>query len=496
MKSFSGAPWRRRGAAAILAGVTIRGKLTAGFSAVVSATLLGTYLILAVSEFLHLKAEQDREHRAALDKLSSVAAEAALNRNDVILLNYLQSLRATPGLAYAAFVDPQGSVHAHTEVTRIGERWPEAAPESRVRGIRIDARGRRLLEWEQPVRAASRRLGTARLSFLAEELDAQVRAVLGRALLRFTAVVAAALALGFVGAALLARGFDRPIAALVEGAVRLGDGRLDTRLETGRDDELGRLALEFNRMAAKLQEVDELKDRFLHSVSHEIRSPLTAIQAYATVLSSDQASNPSPLLLKGLGIIKEETERLAGFLNDILDLAKLEARRMEFQMSPVDAAELAREVAELFKPKAQESGIELACAAPAPAWTSADREALRRALVNLASNALKFTPQGGTIRISAEAKDGAVRLEVKDSGIGIPEERQGQLFSRFSQVREAKDVVRKAAGTGLGLAISKEIVDAHGGTIGVSSRHLEGAAFHITLKARAAPVAAGANPAG
>jgi signal transduction histidine kinase len=178
--------------------------------------------------------------------------------------------------------------------------------------------------------------------------------------------------------------------------------------------------------------------------------------------------------------------RSAGYLNElvgnILDLTALEAGRMSLEPRDLDLRAEAGAAADILAPKAAEYGVRLdVSGVPEGARVLADAQGLRRVLVNLISNGLKFTPQGGTVSVRWTGGDAEDRVAVADTGIGIPAERIPGLFKKFAQVPENKDKVRAAPGTGLGLVICKELVQAHGGRIWVESPGRDGSVFTFTL---------------
>jgi signal transduction histidine kinase len=275
---------------------------------------------------------------------------------------------------------------------------------------------------------------------------------------------------------------------------------------------------ELEEARAKAAEADRLKTEFLSSVSHELRTPLTAISSAARILVKHGAERPEALA-KFAPIIVEQSARLSRLLDEVLDLAKLEAGGTPFGRAPVDVAALASSVAATFDAIASEKGISLRVELrPLPegtGWVSGDRDRLTQVLVNLLSNAVKFTPPGGAIRIAvarvspeealrwgvtplggaeteagavgegAGGAPGAVLVAVEDTGPGIAPENQQLVFEKFRQVADA--ATGKPAGTGLGLTISREIVERFGGRIGVRSAPGQGSRFTVALPECAAP---------
>jgi signal transduction histidine kinase len=226
------------------------------------------------------------------------------------------------------------------------------------------------------------------------------------------------------------------------------------------------------------RQLERLRDAFVAAVSHELRTPLTSISGFLEMLG-DEEHELGEAGRAYLGVIRRGTTRLQRIVEDMLLVAQIEADRLELDSVETDVAELATTAVEEALPDAAEKGIELTLDVHGPLPLEADAGRLGQVLDNLVSNALKFTPAGGSVMVSASNGDGTVRLEVADTGIGVPHEEMGQLFSRFYRASTATR--RAIPGTGLGLVIARAIVDAHGGTISLESQEGEGTCVTVTL---------------
>jgi signal transduction histidine kinase len=226
------------------------------------------------------------------------------------------------------------------------------------------------------------------------------------------------------------------------------------------------------------RQLERLRDAFVAAVSHELRTPLTSISGFLEMLG-DKEDELGEAGRSYLGVIRRGTTRLQRIVEDLLLVAQIEADRLELDPVETDLAELATEAVAAALPSAAEQGIELVLDANGPLPLEADAGRLGQVLDNLVSNALKFTPSGGSVMVSACNGNGKVRLEVTDTGIGVPHEEIGQLFSRFYRASTATR--RAIPGTGLGLVIARAIVDAHGGTISLESQEGEGTRVTVTL---------------
>lgn len=229
--------------------------------------------------------------------------------------------------------------------------------------------------------------------------------------------------------------------------------------------------------------LDDARREFVANVSHELRTPLTNIRSYTETLLDAAGDIPLETEKQFLGVISGESERMARIVTDLLTLSKLDYGRMELRMTRFSLADMLKNVAGAMKLTAENSGHALAVDIPdsLPAIVG-DRERLEQVVANILSNAVKYTPSGGHIRLSAcGITGGRVRIMVEDDGIGIPKEDVPRLFERFYRVDKARS--REAGGTGLGLAIAKEIVEQHEGKIALASEYGKGTTVSITLPA-------------
>jgi signal transduction histidine kinase len=229
----------------------------------------------------------------------------------------------------------------------------------------------------------------------------------------------------------------------------------------------------------RLVELDRLKDEFLSLVSHELRTPLTSIRGYLDLVLDEEAGELNQEQRRFLQAVERNSGRLLRLVGDLLFVAQADAGRLSLERGKVDLAELAAHCVEGAAPAASEKSVTLVLLAnPVPALVG-DRGRLAQVLDNLVSNALKFTPQGGTVEVRTYAEGDAVVLEVEDTGIGIPAADQPRLFERFFRSSVADD--QAIPGTGLGLAIVKAIVEAHAGRISIESREGTGTTFRVDL---------------
>ncbi|MDO9224553.1 MAG: CHASE domain-containing protein [Pseudomonadota bacterium] len=222
---------------------------------------------------------------------------------------------------------------------------------------------------------------------------------------------------------------------------------------------------------------NRMKSEFVNMMSHELRTPLTVILGYLPLLKHAEKMPPAEMIVGMAADIQASGDHLLHLINDLLDLSKIEAGKLDLRPETLVLAEVANEVLDRLRLKAQEHGTALANETDALS-VRADPLRLRQILINLVGNAIKFT-QGGDITVKARALEGQIEISVADTGIGIPEADLPEIFDKFRQVDSSS--TRKAGGTGLGLAITKSLVELHGGTITVDSRPGEGSIFTFTL---------------
>jgi signal transduction histidine kinase len=226
----------------------------------------------------------------------------------------------------------------------------------------------------------------------------------------------------------------------------------------------------------QLVEIDRLKDEFVSSISHELRTPLTSIAGYVELLQEEESD---PQKLGHLAIVGRNSERLLALVTDLLFAARLQYGRLELERSPVDLRSLVVECVDSARPRAQAASVRLDVHVEDVPQIVGEPAKLAQLLDNLVSNAIKFTPSNGHVDVRLTPHPAMIRIEVSDTGIGIPDVERERLFERFFRAQSALE--RQIQGTGLGLYISKAIVDAHDGRIGVTSTPGTGTTFIVEL---------------
>ena len=299
---------------------------------------------------------------------------------------------------------------------------------------------------------------------------------------RFLLIMAAVFPVGLLfaggGGWLLARRALRPVDRMTQTAQRIGGELLSQRLQvSGNGDELDRLAKTLNDMLGRLDDSIHQMRQFSADASHELQTPLTILKGEMEVALLQQRSPEEyqHVLLSGL----EEIDRIDHLVSGLLLLARADAGVLRLDLQAVDLQELCREVCEQMSSIAKARSIDLQTGELSPVTIQVDREHLRRLVLNLVDNALKYTPAGGRVGLTLKTSRSWAVLEVTDNGIGLTAEEQSKIFNRFHRASEARSSDGK--GVGLGLSIALSIAEAHGGRIEVSSTPGQGSTFSVHL---------------
>jgi signal transduction histidine kinase len=322
-------------------------------------------------------------------------------------------------------------------------------------------------------------------------------------MLRTSALLLIGLGVALLATLLVRHRVVRPLETLREGVERIRRGDLTTRLNLKTGDELEVLAEEFNEMAGhlkeayselehkvadrtqaltianeKLEEANKQKSQFLANVNHELRTPVSAIIGYGGLVLSDAEGQISRAQKENLQDLVNNAERLLNLIDSLLDIAKIEAGKLEVRVEPIEVEEIIQAVILTIESTLSNNGVRvIRNIAPDIPVLNTDRDKLRQIVLNLLDNAVKFTERG-EVRISACRHDGALKLAISDTGIGIPKEYLNQVFEEFHRGTPTAKTYR---GTGLGLTIVKRLVNLLGGHIEVSSEVGVGSTFTVML---------------
>jgi signal transduction histidine kinase len=294
-----------------------------------------------------------------------------------------------------------------------------------------------------------------------------------------------------VGALLIFRPVHQRLRSLEDAARALGEGRTDVRANERGGDEVSALSATFNRMADDLQarahaleEADRVRRQLLADVSHELMTPLSAIRGYVETLSMPEVTLDDETRGRYLDVANEETYKLERIIGDLLDLARLEGGGDTLEFDAILVDDLFRRVGDRHTPALADRGVMLNATTEVGTpliWGDADR--LEQALQNVAANAIRHTPAGGTVTLHAERSDDFVRITVNDSGPGIPPEHLPHIFDRFYKADASRAGTSIRSGSGLGLSIVRAIVRRHGGEVSAENQKGGGAVFTLLLPA-------------
>lgn len=275
---------------------------------------------------------------------------------------------------------------------------------------------------------------------------------------------------------LLTRAVVRPIRIFDAAAQRIAAGDLTSRVPIASRDEIGALAHRFNEMAASLERDEQLRQKMMADIAHELRTPLSVVRGQVEALQDGVFE----LTQENLAPIHQQTILLGRLIEDLRDLALAEAGRLPLEIVDLDLGRLVQRAAEAFRSQALAKGVELVIQVDDRGLVvSGDQQRLEQVLANLLSNALRHTPDGGRVTVRPWAEADAVGFEVADTGAGIPADELDHIFDRFYRVARARN--RADGGSGLGLSIAKQLAEAHGGEITVQSVVGAGSTFRVAL---------------
>ncbi|HET6488107.1 MAG TPA: HAMP domain-containing sensor histidine kinase [Spirochaetia bacterium] len=416
--------------------------------------------------------------------------------------------RVTSAIHYMMVLNPMVSIYLLDSQGRVSASFTNPAEPLARSGVNlspvlkfISSGGREVLKGDDPLSATrSRPFSAAPLMLGGDQgfvyiilggarYDAALRMIsqsfyLRAGLAAFLLALASTLVLGFSLFFLV----TRRLRSLSESMAAFQQGELSRRLDVGARDELGTLARSFNQMAEtiaadmdKLKGAERMRRELVENISHDLRSPLTSLQGYLeTILRKDPDLEPAQRR-EFLEISLRNASSLRRLVEDLFELARLDARQILPRREPFQVAELAQDVVLKLAPQARSAGVTVTTE-PGPdlplVW--GDIALIERVLTNLLENAISFTPASGSTRVEMSRQGSGVRIAVCDTGPGIPAEELGRIFERFYRTDASRS--RSSGGAGLGLAIARQIVELHGGALEVTSRPGQGSSFSFRLE--------------
>lgn len=453
-----------------------------GASLLVSALVAVTTYVLAERYLLSRRVDDAVEQslanmRFAVEELPELRADAENNPGqgpdpEADLVDRLQARSAQDVLLITASHDPLTQSFG-LDLESVPPRLARSVETGRV-GYAYTSQPPRQLVFGSPVPGENL---DAYFFFPLEDLD-QTLLILFRVLVGVS--IAAVVLAVLVGSRVSSRVVD-PVRRASQAARRVAEGLFKTRLEVEGGDELAALATSFNEMAAALEERISRERQFAGDVSHELRTPLTTLRA-STDFLLDNAENLTPDTRRATELLAEDLEYLQRLVDDLLDLSRVEAGRVEMAWEPLNVADLTREVIARHT-RTGDHRVELEVEDPPERLTTvADKKRLERVLGNLVANALTHG-QGRDVTVRIGASNGTLRLAVEDRGPGVPAEVAPRIFERFYKADPARHR-GQGRGSGLGLAIARENAHLHGGEIRVYNGRSGGAKFELVLPRR------------
>ncbi len=437
-----------------------------------------------------LYAQRTRQDSLSVEKLAASAAPFFAFADTASLHEMLTASASELG-GRLLLIDPTGKVQMDTFAQLDGTRIavPEAIAvltggDSHVYGIRpLTA----LDETSDPADYAAlcaarivwqgETLGALLLSTPVTELRTAILTVERQLLTVFVVVAAAALIAALVFAVTL----TRPIKALTSTIRRMGRGDLSARVKVHASGEMKALADSYNAMAEKIEHFDRSRSQFVSNASHELKTPLATMKLLLENLIYDP-DMPQELRTEFMQDMNHEIDRLTGIITDLLTLTQMDSHAAALTLTDVNLSALTEEALHPLRLAAESRHQSLETDIAEEVHLHGDAGKLTQIIYNLTDNALKYTPDGGVIRVSLALSGKEAVLTVSDNGVGIPEGDQAHIFDRFYRVDKARS--RATGGTGLGLSIVRQLVQLHGGTIEVVSAPGQGSAFTVTLPVR------------
>jgi signal transduction histidine kinase len=469
--------------------MTLKTRLSLSVTALVTIVLFAVLTLVTWRASHWLILESRAQRRTSVRELVRLCETTLSLGQEKILLNFLGLWTQSNQVVDVGIWDRAGVLQTHSDFLKgdySGVQHP--ADPALVKAAMAagglhetvgEAGGRETLDLTAPLTQDGKPYGFLRARFDRARLDAERWAILSQTIREVMLLGIAVEALGLLVGLSLAWNLTRPIRALSESAREIGSGRFPETVPVRRSDELGGLALDLERMSGQLRQASEFKDSFLRRISHNMRSPLAAMESALYHARAVQAQ-VSASVVEDYEILQQGIGELTIFINNLLDLERIRHGKMVYRYEACSLEDLAESVVGLHRRLADDKELRMfARSEGAVPAVRADRGVLAQILSNLVLNAIKFTPADGEVSILT-ARDGAGgRLTVADTGWGISAASLDKLFKDFVQLEPGKNGAPK--GSGIGLAFCKEAAEAMGGRLWVESEPGRGSRFHLWM---------------
>ena len=472
--------------------MNLRTKLTLYVSSLLIVVIVAVSYNIFVTQKKILTHQISENRTKAFQSFVSMCNEAIKVKDDIQVNNAVKLLVSTynPSVVYAGYINSNGVVMYSS---RDEDRNMDSVLKSRIKKTSKNyietyssLTGEQICEFATPFFFNGKNVGTFVVGFSQDNMKKQIDEGISFMLSKIKIVVLVTMFFGILLSYLLGYSFGRPIKILTNAAEQIAKGNLDVEIKVNRKDEIGKLSTTFNDMAKQIKELDSMKDSFVSSVSHELRSPLSAIDGYCDLLIECVDKNYSKEQeLKGLKIIKQATVRLTNFINNILDLAKMKANKLEVKKTESEIGPIIEEIVALYQPLAeqQKKKVYFEINGDIPK-VNMDTERIKQVITNLVSNAMKFTKENGSVGVKAFPNSAGygneyIEVWVQDDGVGIPKQQVDLVFQKFYQVKDGE--FKKPKGTGLGLTIVYEMIKLHNGYVWAESDLGKGTTFKFVL---------------
>lgn len=450
-----------------------------------SMVVLGAFQIQKLNEYVMVQ-EQTRLIRMA-DRLAEMAVTAEEQYSPAVEYFFRQNINAhsQDGGSYIVVADARGQLIACSDnCSRIIDRelvYQEAfsyVKEEKTRYLRIgqvDLHHREeVLTVATPILRGGTFYGAVIIHLPVPFLSAAKNEVIRYFLFAFIIVSVISIILLL----LVAERIIGPVRKVQRAARAVARGDFDTKLDIRSNDEIGELATDFNAMTLSLKNQDQNQRNFIGDLSHELRTPMTTISGFLEGIIDGVI--PKEETDKYLHIVLEETRRLSRLVNQLLELTRMESGSVPLEQKRFDLNELVRLVLIAAEQRIEDKRLRVSVDLPDEAWAYADPDQIRRVLNNLADNAIKFTPEEGTVAISVKLRNGKYHVAVENSGAGIDPNELPHLFERFYKSDKSRGMDK--SGAGLGLYMVRNILKQHGEDIRVESTPNEKTVFSFTIK--------------